>query len=79
MSDSQTNQSPASVKFLFWRTSRPVAVAVCLTLIVAALLCTFVGLEGPWDSRWLRFAGVVLAGFGGGYCNAILRTDRYGG
>jgi hypothetical protein len=78
MSEGQTGQSPAGVKFLFWRTSRGLAVGICLALFVAAVVCVVVALEGPQNNRWLYLTGFVLAVLAGRYNTAIIRADRYG-
>jgi hypothetical protein len=79
MSKGSTSQGPAGVKFLFWRTSRGVAVAICLALFVTAIVCVAVVMEGVWDNRWLYLTGSVLACLSGLYMNAIRRADRFGG
>ena len=79
MSEGPTRQSAAGVKFLFWRTSRGVAVAICLALYLATAVCVVVALSGPQNNRWLLFTGFVLGGIAGGYNNAIIRADRSSG
>ncbi|HEX4591975.1 MAG TPA: hypothetical protein VH120_18720 [Gemmataceae bacterium] len=79
MSEGQTSQRPAGVKFLFWRTSRRLAVAICLALYLATLVCVYVALSGPQNNRWLYLTGLVLAVLAGQYNNAIIRADRPSG
>jgi hypothetical protein len=79
MNEGPTSQGPAGVKFLFWRTSRGVAVALCLAMYLATAVCTYVALEGPQNNRWLYAIGLVMAALAGSYNNAIIRADRYGG
>jgi hypothetical protein len=79
MSERQTSQNPAGVKFLFWRTSRGMAVAICLALYLAAVVCVGVALSGPENNRWLWLTGAVLGSLAGGYNNAIIRADRSSG
>jgi len=61
MSDVPPSQRPAGVKFLFLHTSRGVAVAICLALYVAAVVCVVVALNGPQNNRWLYATAGVLA------------------
>lgn len=77
MSEGQTSEDPAGVKFLLWRTSRGMAVAICLALFLAAVVCVVVALEGPQNNRWLYLTGFVLAVLAGQYNNAIIRADRF--
>ena len=79
MNEDLPSQGPAGVKFLFWRTTRGLAVAICLALYAATAVCVVMAMEGPDTNRWLYPIGLVLAAFAGAYNHAILRADRFGG
>jgi hypothetical protein len=76
---SQDETPRQHVQFLFIRTSRPVAVAACYVLFLAAAVCVVLAGEFLHDAQtekrvWLL--GFVLAIAGGQYRYAILRSDR---
>jgi hypothetical protein len=79
MSEGQTSRNSAGVRFLFWRTSRGMAVAICLTLYLACAVCVYLAMSGPENNRWLWLTGFVLGLMAGQYNNAIIRADRYSG
>jgi hypothetical protein len=76
MSQRQASQSPAGVKFLFLRTSRGVAVGICLALYLATAVCVVVAFSGPENNLWLWLTGLVLGSMAGSYNNAIIHAER---
>jgi hypothetical protein len=78
MSQEETPRQPRHVKFLFIRTSRPVAVAVCYLLVLAAAVCVVLAAEfvNAQNEKWLWLLGFILAVVAGHSMRAIYRSDR---
>jgi hypothetical protein len=79
MSQDETTRQLGRVKFLFIRTSRPVAVAACFLVFIAAAVCVVLAAEFVNDAQYgkpLWYVGIVLAVVTGIIMRAIMRSDR---